>query len=245
MDSFFGWKSEGGLTMLAFFNPSFFSIDSVIILEGTSMRVLFTSLTLWWFTTHACFADLKAAKDGTLVEDFEGNLAGWDVLDASAVDIGEAENGHYLKLGGVGLKGEISLKERTFKNFTMEVKVRKLYNPGQASMGIRFRKGCSTFFQEVVGACRFPLSLETYVAPEVWLEFGFAWLICGADGHFVRPVVSRRREVAFLGGEDSGASSQTACTHPKLTQDLSVISPRAAVFVGGCGGTPQLQEDLW
>lgn len=92
------------------------------------------------------FADLKSIEDGTLVEDFEGSLGDWDLADASAVDIGEAEGGHYLKLGGVGLKGEMSLKERTFKNFTMEVKVRKLYNPGTVTMGINFRNKCSAYF---------------------------------------------------------------------------------------------------
>ena len=62
--------------------------------------------------------------------------------------------------------------------------------------------------QQAVGACRFPLSLETYVAPEVRLEFGFGWLIGGADGHLVRPVVPCGRKVAFLGGEDAPIHSE-------------------------------------
>lgn len=98
--------------------------------------------------SSAADAGLRDVEKGVLVEDFEdGKLDGWEITDPSAVDIGEsAEGGHYLKLGGVELKGQMWIKGRAFGNFIAEVKVRKLYNPGKATMGFRFRNNCSANF---------------------------------------------------------------------------------------------------
>jgi len=112
------------------------------------MRKRLWTNALWTLVLVAgtAHAGLKQVSEGVWLEDFEdGRLDAWQAADPTAADIGESADGHrYLKLGGIGLNGLMWLKGRTFDNFVLEVKVRRLYGAGQ--VGIRFRDNCSAYF---------------------------------------------------------------------------------------------------